>query len=96
MMWLDDFIDLFNCSLLAQQLVKKYSVHDFLKILKGMNGNHTSIEKGAAMGVEDIKMEAAIQDLREETLAGKWYMVLVHYLAAWNMKKIAEAEGEEA
>jgi hypothetical protein len=61
-----------------------------------MNGDHTSVEKGMAVGVKDIKMEAAIQDLREEALAGKWYMVLVHYLAAWNAKKIAEAGGEEA
>jgi hypothetical protein len=48
---------------LAQWLAKKYAVHDFLKILKGMNGDHTSVEKGMAMGVKDIKMEAAIQDL---------------------------------
>ncbi|KAF7362668.1 hypothetical protein MVEN_00616100 [Mycena venus] len=61
-----------------------------------MNGDHASVEKGTAMGVKDLKMEATIQDLGEEVLAGKSYMELVHYLAAWNAKKIAEAGGEEA
>jgi hypothetical protein len=93
---LDDFIDLFNHSPLAQRLAKKYSVCDFLRILKGMNGDHVSVEKGMAMGAMDIKIEAAIQDLREETLAGKLCMELVYYLAARNVKKIAEAGGEEA
>ncbi|KAJ7877146.1 hypothetical protein B0H13DRAFT_1631869 [Mycena leptocephala] len=92
---LDDFIDLFNRSPLAQRLAKKYSVREFLKILKGMNGDHASVEKGTAMGIKDLKIEAAIQDLGEAALGGKAFMELVHYLAAWNAKKIAEAGGEE-
>ncbi|KAJ6454999.1 hypothetical protein C8R45DRAFT_770416, partial [Mycena sanguinolenta] len=92
---LDDFIDLFNRSPLAQRLAKKYSVRDFLRILKGMNGDHASVEKGTAMGVKDLKIEAAIQELGEKALAGKAFLELVHYLAAWNAKKIAEAGGEE-
>jgi hypothetical protein len=70
MMRLDDLIDLFNCSPLAQQLAKKCSVHDFPKILKGINGDHASVEIGTGIGVKDIKVEAAIQDLGEEVLAG--------------------------
>ncbi|KAF7336494.1 hypothetical protein MSAN_02304100 [Mycena sanguinolenta] len=92
---LDEIIDLFNRSPLAQRLAKKYSVRDFLRILKGLNGDHASVEKGTAMGVKDLKIEAAIQELGEKALAGKEFLELVHYLAAWNAKKIAEAGGED-
>ncbi|KAJ6596413.1 hypothetical protein DFH09DRAFT_1072450 [Mycena vulgaris] len=60
---------------LARRLERRYSMREFFKILKGMLGDHASVEKGTAKGS---------------------YMDLVHYLAAWNAKKIADAGGEEA
>ncbi|KAJ7829469.1 hypothetical protein B0H13DRAFT_1655732, partial [Mycena leptocephala] len=92
---IDEFVDLFNRSPLAQLLLRKYSVRDFLRILTGMNGDHASNEKSSARGMQDLKHEASIEDLGEAALAGKSFMELVHYLAAWNAKKIAEAGGEE-
>ncbi|KAJ7450654.1 hypothetical protein B0H11DRAFT_2330808, partial [Mycena galericulata] len=92
---INDCIDLFNRSPLATRLQRSYSIRHFLKILKGMHGDHASSEKSSAKGVQGLKQEAAIQDLGEEALAGKSYMELVDYLGAWNAKKIADAGGEE-
>ncbi|KAJ7318853.1 hypothetical protein DFH08DRAFT_714525, partial [Mycena albidolilacea] len=89
----EEFCDLFNRSPLAQRLARKYSVRDFLRILKGMNGDHASNEKSTAKGIQNLKHEEAINELGEQALAGKAYMDLVEYLGAWNAKKIAEAGG---
>ncbi|KAJ7346166.1 hypothetical protein DFH08DRAFT_870662 [Mycena albidolilacea] len=43
----EEFCDLFNRSPLAQHLAQKYSVREFLRILKGMNGN---LEPGGILG----------------------------------------------
>ncbi|KAJ7664801.1 hypothetical protein B0H17DRAFT_850894, partial [Mycena rosella] len=88
--------DIFNRSPLANRLKCHYSVQEFLRILWGMNGDHASTEKGTARGLQEKKHNASIQDLGEEALAGKSYMDLVLYLAAWNAKKVAEAGGEAA
>ncbi|KAJ7482110.1 hypothetical protein B0H11DRAFT_2419024 [Mycena galericulata] len=92
---IEENIDLFNRSPLARILERSYSIRDFLRILKGMHGDHASTEKSTAKGLKDKKHDASIQDLGEEALAGKAFMELVHYLGAWNAKKIAEAGGEE-
>ncbi|KAJ7213194.1 hypothetical protein GGX14DRAFT_519404 [Mycena pura] len=88
-----EFIDVFNRSPLAKRLLRKLSVRDFLKILKGMNGDHASNEKSTAKRMQDLKHEASIEELGEQVLAGKTFMELVDYLSAWNLKKIAEAGG---
>ncbi|KAF7364655.1 hypothetical protein MVEN_00335000 [Mycena venus] len=87
--------DIFNHSPLARRLGRNFVVRDFMRILNGMHGDHASVEKGTASGLKDRKHDVVIQDLGEEALAGKEYMELVNYLAAWNVKKIAEAGGEE-
>ncbi|KAJ7359647.1 hypothetical protein DFH08DRAFT_686805 [Mycena albidolilacea] len=90
---IEDCIDIFNCSPLAQQLNKEHTVQLTLRILKGMHGDHTSTEKGSAKDLQGHKLDAAIKDLREEVLLAKSFSDLVLYLRAWNGKKIAEAEG---
>ncbi|KAJ7248128.1 hypothetical protein B0H12DRAFT_1000452, partial [Mycena haematopus] len=91
-----DSVDLFNRSPLANRLKRQYSVRKFMRILNGMCGDHASNEKSTASGMEGLKKEAVIEDLGEAALAGKEYMELVHYLAAWNTKKIADSGGEDA
>ncbi|KAJ7021484.1 hypothetical protein C8F04DRAFT_1314480 [Mycena alexandri] len=90
-----DAVDIFNRSPFAARLRKQYSVREFLVIVKGMNGDHASSEKGTAKGIEALKREATLETLGEQALAGKAFMELVDYLAAWNAKKIADAGGEE-
>ncbi|KAJ7938042.1 hypothetical protein B0H13DRAFT_1588185, partial [Mycena leptocephala] len=87
---------LFNESPLARRLKKNYTFRDFLRVLKGMNGDHGSNEKSSAKGMQGLKHEEAVKELGEEVLAGKEFMELVLYLSAWNAKKIAEAGGIEA
>ncbi|KAJ7475256.1 hypothetical protein B0H11DRAFT_1810745, partial [Mycena galericulata] len=89
-------MDLFNRSPLAKRLGRQYTIRDWLRILKGMHGDHAAPEKSTAGGLKDQKHDAGIQDLGEEVLAGKSYMELVEYLGAWNAKKIVEAGGIEA
>ncbi|KAF7326545.1 hypothetical protein MVEN_02607600 [Mycena venus] len=74
---------------------ESYSVRDWLRVLKGMHGDHAAPKKSTARGLQDQKHEAAIRDLGEEKLAGKDYMELVEYLGAWNAKEIVEAGGSE-
>jgi hypothetical protein len=89
-------IDLFNRSPLGRHLNLPFSIRDFMRILKGMHGDHASPEKSTAKGLQGQKHDAAIQDLGEAALAGKSFMELVEYLGAWNAKKIVEAGGKEA
>jgi hypothetical protein len=70
-------------------------MREFLRVLKGMNGDHASNEKSTAKGIQTLKHEAAIAELGEQALAGKDFMDYVEYLGAWNGKKIAEAGGIE-
>ncbi|KAJ7730731.1 hypothetical protein B0H16DRAFT_1329757, partial [Mycena metata] len=88
-----EFCDIFNRSPLAKRLASQYGIRDFLRILKGMNGDHAANEKSTAKGIQELKHEGGIEDLGEEALAGKDYMELVNYLGAWNARKIAEAGG---
>lgn len=92
---LEENIDLFNRSPLAQRLKTPYSIRQFLRILYGMHGDHAAPEKRTAGGLKDQKHDGAIKDLGEEALAGKSYMELVEFLGAWNAKKIIEAGGKE-
>ncbi|KAJ7741249.1 hypothetical protein B0H16DRAFT_1423683 [Mycena metata] len=93
---IEEAVKVFNRSPLAQRLKKQYTVREFTIIVKGMNGDHASTEKGTAKGVEALKREATIEELGEQALAGKAFMELVDYLGAWNAKKVADAGGEEA
>ncbi|KAJ7292581.1 hypothetical protein C8J57DRAFT_1042576 [Mycena rebaudengoi] len=92
---IEECVDLFNRSPLARRLERKYSFREFLKILKGMHGDHASTEKSSAKGMEGLKREASIEELGEQALKGKEYLELIHYLGAWNAKKIAQAGGVE-
>lgn len=73
-----------------------YTFRHFLKVLKGMHGDHTLNEKCAAKGMQGLKHEATVHELGEQALAGKSFMELVLYLGGWNAKKVAEAGGIEA
>ncbi|KAJ7740117.1 hypothetical protein B0H16DRAFT_1378659, partial [Mycena metata] len=88
-------IDLFNRSPLARRLERQYSVREWLRILRGMHGDHASPEKSTAAGLQEQKRDGAIQDLGEDALSGKSYMELVEYLGAWNARKIVEVGGVE-
>ncbi|KAF8203541.1 hypothetical protein K438DRAFT_1472661, partial [Mycena galopus ATCC 62051] len=90
-----EFCDVFNRSPLAKCLARQYGIRDFLRILKGMNGDHAANEKSTARGIQDLKHDATIEDLGEAVLAGKAFIELVDYLGAWNARKIAEAGGVE-
>ncbi|KAJ7719825.1 hypothetical protein B0H16DRAFT_1794260 [Mycena metata] len=92
---IEEAVKFFNRSPLAQRLKKQYTVREFMIIVKGMNGDHASIEKGTAKGVEALKREATIEELGEQALAGKAFMELLDYLGAWNAKKVADAAGGE-
>jgi hypothetical protein len=81
-------VNLFNKSPLAQRLKLQYSFQDFLRVLKGMNGDHASTEKGTAKGMEGLKAEEAVKELGEQALMGKAIMDLVLYLSAWNAVNI--------
>jgi hypothetical protein len=52
---LEENIDLFNRSPLAQRLKTQYSVRQFLRILYGMHGDHAAPEKRTAGGLKDQK-----------------------------------------
>ncbi|KAF8202587.1 hypothetical protein K438DRAFT_1757917 [Mycena galopus ATCC 62051] len=80
-------IQIFNDSPLAARLQKKYTLHQFLEILKGMHGDHASNEKSTAKGFQTLKLEDTIRELGEKHWLGS---------PAWNAKKIAEAGGMEA
>ncbi|KAJ7430216.1 hypothetical protein B0H11DRAFT_1676382, partial [Mycena galericulata] len=92
----EESMKLFNASPLASRLKKNYTFRHFLKILKGMLGDHASTEKSTGTGVQGLKHEEIVNELGEQALAGKSYLELVLYLSAWNAKKIAEAGGIEA
>ncbi|KAJ7877519.1 hypothetical protein B0H14DRAFT_3435969 [Mycena olivaceomarginata] len=64
------FCDLFNRSPLAKRLAQHYGIRDFLRILNGMNGDHAANEKSTARGLQELKHDASIEDLGEESLAG--------------------------
>ncbi|KAJ7229548.1 hypothetical protein B0H12DRAFT_1077403 [Mycena haematopus] len=65
------------------------------EVLKAMNGDHASSEKSTANGLGEMKHIEAVKELGEDALAGKTFIDLVHYLAAWNAKKIARLGGVE-
>ncbi|KAF7335877.1 hypothetical protein MSAN_02324700 [Mycena sanguinolenta] len=90
---IEEAMDFFNRSPLAALLKKRYTFRYFLKIFKAMNGDHASNEKSTANGLGEKKHVEAIKELGEDALAGKAFMDLVHYLAAWNAKKIARLGG---
>lgn len=87
---------LFNESPLGRHLKKKYTFRHFLKTVRGMNGDHASPEKATAGGIQGMKHDEGVKELGEEVLAGKDFLELVLYLAAWNAKKIAQVGGTEA
>ncbi|KAF8206026.1 hypothetical protein K438DRAFT_1905210 [Mycena galopus ATCC 62051] len=90
---IEEVMDLFNQSPLAALLQKRYTFRHFLKVLKAMNGDHASTEKGTANGLREMKHIEAVKELGEDALVGKAFMDLVHFLAAWNAKKIARLGG---
>jgi len=91
----EEAMDYFNRSLQATLLKINLRARVFLRKLKGMNGDHASKEKSAARGLNNRKQESAITELGEDALGVMGVPQLVHYLAAWNTKKIAEAGGAE-
>lgn len=52
---LDDSIDLFNRSGMAERLKVNFMIRDFLHILKGMNGDHAANEKSSAKEMQGRK-----------------------------------------
>ncbi|KAJ7029252.1 hypothetical protein C8F04DRAFT_905970, partial [Mycena alexandri] len=86
----------YNESPLAARLGKQFTCRNFLHILKGMNGDHASTEKGTARGVATWKHDDAIDELGENALGAMSVRDLVLYLQQWNNKKIADAGGMEA
>ncbi|THV05639.1 hypothetical protein K435DRAFT_647075 [Dendrothele bispora CBS 962.96] len=97
---MDEISDLFNRSPLAKRLNLQFRIRHFLKILRGMNGDHANNEKSTAKGLQQAKHDAAIEDLGEEKLADLGVELgvrdLILYLASWNAKKIADAGGMES
>ncbi|KAJ6465190.1 hypothetical protein C8R47DRAFT_1235882, partial [Mycena vitilis] len=88
--------DLFNKSPLAHRLKKRYTIRQFAKSLKGMNGDHASVEKCSARGMGDWKHDEAVEELGEEALEAIPFVDLLLYLQAWNEKKITAVGGIEA
>lgn len=89
----EEALDFFNRSPQAQLLRKKVTIRTFMRLLKGMCGDHASKEKSAARGLADKKRDASIEDLGEDALLSLSVPDLVKYLSAWNQKKIAAAGG---
>ncbi|KAJ7669569.1 hypothetical protein B0H17DRAFT_887150, partial [Mycena rosella] len=91
-----DYSKLFNDSPLADRLKKTYTTRQFLKALKGMNGDHASTEKCGARGMGGWKTEDAVNELGEEAMGAIPFPELLLYLQAWNTKKIADVGGIDA
>lgn len=89
----EDCLDVFNRSPAAARLKKTMNIRNFMRVLKGMNGDHASAEKSAARGLKEKKHNAALEDLGEESLLSMTVGELVAYLSAWNQKKVAEVGG---
>jgi len=90
---IDEATDYFNRSPYAKALAQKVTIADFLRLLKGMHGDHASKEKSAARGMAERKQESAINELGEKAILALSVTDLVDYLGAWNKKKLAEAGG---
>lgn len=90
----EEALDYFNRSPHAKTLARTLTISDFLRLLKGMHGDHASKEKSAARGMAEKKHQSAVNELGEKALlAFNSVSDLVEYLAAWNQKKLAEAGG---
>jgi hypothetical protein len=83
----------YNDSPLAARLGKKYTLRQWLRTLKGINGDHASVEKGPAKGLGDLKHEDAVNELGEDALIALPIAELVACLQQWNAKKIADVGG---
>ncbi|THU88513.1 hypothetical protein K435DRAFT_821621 [Dendrothele bispora CBS 962.96] len=83
-----ELVELYNRSPLAKRLNQRFEVRDFLRVLKGMCGDHANNEKATADGIKEWKHEEAIKELGEDTLKEKTLAELILYLASWNLKKI--------
>ncbi|KAJ6542533.1 hypothetical protein DFH09DRAFT_855131, partial [Mycena vulgaris] len=86
-------VKIFNESPLALRLKKSYTVRQWLRALKGMNGDHASTEKSTAACLKTLKSEDAVNEMGEEAMALIPVMELLHCLQAWNAKKIAAVGG---
>ncbi|THU94800.1 hypothetical protein K435DRAFT_819917 [Dendrothele bispora CBS 962.96] len=84
---INEMTDLYNRSPLAQY---------FLRVLKGMSGDHANNEKATANIIKTWKRTELLEELREKKLAEKEFGDLVLYLASWNIKKIGDAGGHKA
>jgi hypothetical protein len=90
---IEEATDYFNRSPYAKTLAQKVTVADFLRLLKGMHGDHASKEKSAARGMAEKKRESAINELGEKAMLALSVADLITYLSAWNQKKLAEVGG---
>ncbi|THU79303.1 hypothetical protein K435DRAFT_621812, partial [Dendrothele bispora CBS 962.96] len=91
-----DMTDLYNRSPLAKRLNRQFTVRDFLRVLKGMSGDHANNEKATAAGIKEWKRQELITEMGKKKIAEKEFGDLVLYLASWNAQKIAEVGGHEA
>ncbi|KAJ6483549.1 hypothetical protein C8R47DRAFT_1048987 [Mycena vitilis] len=86
----------YNESPLAARLGKHFTIRHFLRTLKGMNGDHASVEKGTANGIGGWKHDEGVNELGEDALVSMSIADLVVYLQEWNAKKIANVGGVAA
>ncbi|KAJ6510308.1 hypothetical protein C8R47DRAFT_1191473 [Mycena vitilis] len=86
----------YNESPLAARLGKHFTIRHFLRTLKGMNGDHASVEKGTANGIGGWKHDEGVNELGQDALVSMSIADLVVYLQEWNAKKIANVGGVAA
>lgn len=91
-----DFKDSYERSPLAKRTMGKFTIREFLKKCKGMNGDHAASEKSTAKGIEQMKKEEALKSLGETSLLEMNLVEMLTMVSEWNDKKIADAGGKEA
>ncbi|TFK74719.1 hypothetical protein BDN72DRAFT_874903 [Pluteus cervinus] len=72
------------------------TLRHFLKLLKGMNGDHANNEKLTASMFQQLKTDETIQELGEKALSKKPPVELLLYLMQWTQKKLNDVGGLEA
>ncbi|KDQ25108.1 hypothetical protein PLEOSDRAFT_1078957 [Pleurotus ostreatus PC15] len=85
--------DVFSRSPLAKHTTIHFSLRDFAKKLRGMNGDHATVEKCTAAAMEQWKRAEVMAELGETVCLEKDLAELGAIMREWTAKKIEDAGG---
>ena len=91
-----EIADIFNRSPMAKRSRTALKYADFIRDLKGLNGDHAGDQKKLAQLLKDLKEELALQTLGSEKLVEMTASQRLSLLMNEHKKKVALAGGEKA